>query len=45
MDKVYTVSQINKYVKMLFDKDNFLNNITVSNVSPCSPDCIYIFAA
>ena len=30
MDKVYTVSQINKYVKMLFDKDNFLNNITVS---------------
>lgn len=30
MDKVYTVSQINKYVKMLFDKDVFLNNITVS---------------
>lgn len=30
MDKVYTVSQINKYVKMLFDKDNFLNNITVN---------------
>lgn len=30
MDKVYTVSQINKYVKMLFDKDVFLNNITLT---------------
>lgn len=26
---VYSVSELNKYVKMLFDKDTFLNNITV----------------
>ena len=27
--RVYSVSELNKYVKMLFDKDTFLNNITV----------------
>lgn len=30
MDKIYTVSQINKYIKITFDKDEFLNNISVS---------------
>lgn len=29
MDKVYSVSQINKYIKMVFDKDAFLTNISV----------------
>ena len=29
MDKVYSVSQINKYIKMVFDKDVFLNNISI----------------
>ncbi len=27
--KVYTVSQLNRYVKMLFDKDTFLNNVNI----------------
>lgn len=27
--KVYTVSQLNRYVKMLFDKDAFLNNVNI----------------
>lgn len=30
MDKIYTVSQINKYIKLSFDKDEFLNNINIS---------------
>ncbi len=30
MDKIYTVSQINKYIKLIFDKDEFLNNISIS---------------
>ena len=30
MDKIYTVSQINKYIKLTFDKDPFLNNISIS---------------
>lgn len=30
MDKVYTVSQINRYIKLTFDKDEFLNNISIS---------------
>ena len=29
MDKVYSVSQINKYIKMVFDKDAFLTNISI----------------
>ncbi len=29
MDNVYSVSQINKYIKMLIDKDMYLNNISV----------------
>ena len=29
MDKIYSVSQINKYIKMVFDKDAFLTNISV----------------
>ncbi len=29
-NKVYTVSQLNKYIKMIFDKDIFLNNINIS---------------
>lgn len=28
-NKVYSVSQVNKYVKMLFDKDTFLTNMSV----------------
>ena len=28
-DKIYSVSNINKYIKMVFDKDTFLSNITV----------------
>ena len=28
-DKVYSVSNINKYIKMVFDRDTFLSNITV----------------
>ncbi len=30
MEKIYTVSQVNKYIKMLFDKETFLNNISIS---------------
>ena len=29
MDKVYSVSQLNRYIKMLFDKDTFLTNINL----------------
>lgn len=29
MDKVFTVSQVNKYIKMIFDKDPFLLNISI----------------
>lgn len=29
MGKIYTVSEINKYIKMIFDKDVYLNNITI----------------
>ena len=29
MDKVYSVSQLNKYIKMIFDKDTFLNNVNI----------------
>lgn len=29
MGKIYTVSDINKYIKMIFDKDVYLNNITI----------------
>ena len=29
MDKVYSVSQVNKYIKMIFDKDAFLTNISI----------------
>lgn len=29
MDKVYSVSQLNRYVKMIFDKDAFLSNINL----------------
>ncbi len=28
-DKVYSVSSLNKYIKMVFDKDSFLNNVTI----------------
>lgn len=28
-NKVYSVSQLNRYIKMLFDKDTFLNNISI----------------
>ena len=28
-DKIYSVSNINKYIKMVFEKDTFLSNITV----------------
>lgn len=27
--KVYSVSSLNKYIKMVFDKDSFLNNVTI----------------
>ncbi len=27
--KIYSVSQINRYIKMVFDKDTFLNNISI----------------
>lgn len=30
MDKIYSVSEINKYIKLKFDKDEFLNNISIS---------------
>ncbi len=30
MEKIYTVSQVNKYIKMLFDKEAFLNSISIS---------------
>lgn len=29
MDKVYSVSQVNKYIKMIFDKDVFLTNMSI----------------
>lgn len=29
MDKVYSVSQLNRYIKMLFDKDAFLNQVSI----------------
>jgi len=29
MNKVYSVSQLNRYIKMLFDKDTFLTNINL----------------
>ena len=29
MGKIYSVSEINKYIKMIFDKDVYLNNITI----------------
>lgn len=29
MDKVYSVSNVNKYIKMMFDKDPFLNNVAI----------------
>lgn len=29
MEKVYSVSQLNKYIKMIFDKDMFLNNVNI----------------
>ena len=29
MDKVFTVSQVNKYIKMIFDKDPFFLNISI----------------
>lgn len=29
MDKIYSVSQVNKYIKMVFDKDAFLTNINI----------------
>lgn len=29
MDKVYSVSQLNKYIKMIFDKETFLNNVNI----------------
>lgn len=29
MNKVYSVSQLNRYIKMIFDKDNFLSNINI----------------
>lgn len=29
MGKIYTVSEINKYIKMIFDKDVYLNNVTI----------------
>lgn len=29
MEKVYSVSQLNKYIKMIFDKDTFLNNVNI----------------
>ena len=28
-NKIYSVSEVNKYIKMVFDKDTFLNNITI----------------
>lgn len=28
--KIYSVSQINRYIKLIFDKDTFLNNITIT---------------
>jgi exodeoxyribonuclease VII large subunit len=28
-NSVYSVSSLNKYIKMVFDKDTFLNNINV----------------
>ncbi len=30
MEKIYSVSQINKYIKLKFDKDEFLNNINIT---------------
>lgn len=29
MDKIYSVSQINRYIKMTFDKDSFLGNLSI----------------
>lgn len=29
MDKVYSVSNVNKYIKMMFDKDPFLTNVAI----------------
>ncbi len=29
MDKVYNVSSLNKYIKMVFDKDTFLNSVSI----------------
>ncbi|MEG2310688.1 MAG: exodeoxyribonuclease VII large subunit [Clostridia bacterium] len=29
MNNIYSVSQVNKYIKMVFDKDIFLNNISI----------------
>lgn len=44
-DRIYTVSNINKYIKMVFEKDTFLSNITVqgeiTNFKPSSSGHIY----
>lgn len=29
-NKVFSVSEVNKYIKMIFDSEDFLNNITIS---------------
>ncbi len=29
MENVYSVSQLNKYIKMMFDKDAFLSRINI----------------
>ncbi|MDD3303579.1 MAG: exodeoxyribonuclease VII large subunit [Clostridia bacterium] len=29
MGKIYSVSEINKYIKMIFDHDTYLNNVTI----------------
>ncbi len=29
LEKIYSVSSVNKYIKMVFDKDSFLNNVSI----------------